>query len=201
MDELNSQQNAGDQPEAQWISAFLANDRSAFDKLVLRHQDRVFNLCYRLLGDREEANDCAQEVFVKVYRSLKTFRGAASFSTWLCAIAVNTCKNRLKSNEHRFWRKVVRIDPPAEHEHQRGAVELADPAPSPLAQLTQKEQERLLQEAINALPQEARTVIVLRDVEGLSYDEITQITGYNLGTVKSKLARARQRLREHIGAW
>jgi RNA polymerase sigma-70 factor, ECF subfamily len=199
MDELNNQQDAEDQPEAGWIRAFLASDRSAFDKLVLRHQDRVFNLCYRLLGDREEANDCAQEVFVKVYRSLKTFRGTASFSTWLCAIAVNTCRNRLRSKEHRFWRKVVRIDPTPEGERQPGVVELADPAPSPLAQLTQKEQERLLQEAINSLPQEARAVIVLRDVEGLSYEEITQITGYNPGTVKSKLARARQRLRECIG--
>jgi RNA polymerase sigma-70 factor (ECF subfamily) len=198
MDKRSNQQIADDQPEAAWIRAFLANDRSAFDKLVVRHQDRVFNLCYRLLGDREEASDCAQEVFVKVYRSLKGFRGAASFSTWLGAIAVNTCKNRLKSKEHRFWRKVVRIDPPPKNDERTATLQLADPAPSPLAQLTQKEQDRLLQEAINGLPPEARAVIVLRDVEGLSYEEITQITGYNPGTVKSKLARARRQLRECV---
>ena len=185
--------------EAGWIEAFLAGDRSAFDKLVLRHQDRVFNVCYRLLGDYEEASDCAQETFVKVYRALKDFRFGSSFSTWLYAIAVNTCKNKLNSAEYRRRKRMVPLDDPPGNSTGGATVrELEDPAPSPLAQLTEKERERLVQEAIDELPHDARMVVVLRDVEGLSYEEIVQATGYNMGTLKSKLARARQQLKEKL---
>lgn len=180
-----------------WIKAFLAGDRSAFDKLVLSHKDRVFNVCYRLLGDYEDASDCAQETFVKVYRSLKDFRFDASFSTWLFTIAVNTCRNKLNSAEYRRRKRMIPIDdPPEGHERAKNVRELADPGPSPLAQLVEKERERLLQDAMDALPPDARAVVILRDVEGLSYEEIVLVTGYNMGTLKSKLARARQRLRE-----
>lgn len=185
--------------ETALIKAFLAGDRSAFDKLVLCHQDRVFNVCYRLLGDHEDAGDCAQETFVKVYRSLKGFRFGSSFSTWLYAIAVNTCKNMLKSGEYRRRRKMIPIDePPQDSDGGRPARQIEDPAPSALTQLTTKERERLLQGAIDDLSPDAKTVVVLRDVEGLTYEEILQATGYNMGTLKSKLARARQQLREKL---
>jgi RNA polymerase sigma-70 factor, ECF subfamily len=188
-------------PEAQettWILAFLAGDARAFDKLVQRFKDRVFNLCYRMLGDYDEANDCAQETFVKVYRSLKDFRFEAGFSTWLCTIAANTCRNRLKSLEYRTRKKMVRIDPAITSERGQSSMELEDPAPSPLAQMTRQEQQIALQKAIDALTEDHKTVIILRDIEGLSYEEIAKITGYTLGTVKSKLARARQRLCEQL---
>jgi len=185
--------------ETAWIKAFLAGDRSAFDKLVMRHQDKVFNLCYRLLGDYEDASDCAQEAFVKVYRSLKDFRFGSSFSTWLYAVAVNTCKNKLKSAEYRRRKRMIPIDdPPEVSDGGKTVREIEDPSPSPLAQLVDKERERLLQSAIDDLPPDARTVVVLRDVEGLSYEEIVRVTGHNVGTLKSKLARARQQLREEL---
>lgn len=188
-------------PEAQetrWIRAFLEGDTRAFDKLVQRFKERVFNLCYRMLGDYDEANDCAQETFVKVYRSLKDFRFEAGFSTWLCTIAANTCRNRLKSLEYRTRKKMVRIDPAITSERGQSSMELEDPAPSPLAQLTRQEQEIALQKAIDTLTEDHKTVVILRDLEGLSYEEIAKITGYTLGTVKSKLARARQRLCEQL---
>lgn len=176
----------------------MGGDREAFDRLVLHFKDRVFNLSYRMLGDYEEASDCAQETFVKVYRSLKDFRFEASFATWLYTIAANTCRNRLKSLEFRTRKQMVRIDPTETADDPRTGVELADPAPSALDRLARHEQEIAVQQAIATLTEDQRTVVILRDIEGLSYEEIATITGYTLGTVKSKLARARQRLCEKL---
>jgi RNA polymerase sigma-70 factor (ECF subfamily) len=198
MDEAIKETTTEQEQEVRWIKAFLGGDVGGFDQLVLRYKDRVFNLCYRLVGDYEEADDCAQETFVKVYRSLKGFRFGSSFATWLYTIAVNHCKNRLRSLQYRFWKRAVRIDP-LKKEDDPGCLDtIEDPAPSPLAHLTKKEREALLQRAIKGLPKPSRTVVVLRDMEGLSYEEIVDITGYNIGTVKSKLARARQMLREQL---
>ena len=181
-----------------WIRACLAGDRYEFDKLVLRYQNKVFNLCYRFLGEHEEANDCAQESFVKAFKSLKSFRFDSAFSTWLYSISVNTCKNRLKSADYRYRKRSVSIDGAKEKDDRSSSMEIEDTAPSPFTRVAEKEMESLLQRAIETLPQDGRTVIILRDVEGLSYEEIARITGYNLGTVKSRLARSRQQLREML---
>ena len=178
------------------ISAFLAGNREALDRLVLRHQDRIYNLCCRLLGDQAEAEECAQETFVKVFRSLGNFRLESSFSTWLYTIAVNTCKNRRSSAENRFWKRILRLNPGSNDEEETPELDIEDLSPSPLAQLEEKEQQVRIQKAIDSLPDDGRTVIVLRHIEELSYEEICEITGYNLGTLKSKLARARLLLQE-----
>jgi len=180
------------------IEAFLGGDISSFDRLVLRYKDKVFNLCFRLLGDYEEANDCGQEIFVKVYRSLNNFKFNSSFSTWLYTITVNHCKNRLRSLQYRFWKKVLPFDPVKKDDNPENYYEIEDPSPSPFTQMADREKEAILQQAINALPQGARAIVILRDMEGLPYEEIARITGYNPGTVKSKLARARQLLREQL---
>lgn len=180
------------------IIDFLAGRREAFDSLVLRHKDRIFNLCCRLLGDTDDAEECAQEIFIKVFRSLKTFRLESSFSTWLFRIAVNTCKNRRNCAEYRFWRRILRIGPRPDEDDDFPEFEIEDRAPSPLAQLTDGERDRLIQDAINSLPQDQKTVIVLRHIEELSYEDICSITGYNPGTVKSKLARARMQLHKKL---
>jgi len=184
--------------EYSWIRSVLNNDRSAFDELVRRYQDKVFNLCYRMMGDYEEARDCAQETFVRAYRALKDFRFEASFSTWILTIAVNICRNRLKSLEHKYRRSMLRIGSFLEDTEGSSSIEIEDPAPNALAQLTQKEQDLMLQQAIDGLPHDAKIVTVLRDIEGFSYEEIVHITGYNPGTVKSKLARAREHLRQKL---
>jgi len=184
--------------DASLIRAFLGGDEAAFDALVLAYQDRVYTLCLRLLGNGEDARDSAQETFVKVYRALGGFRFDAAFSTWLYTVAVNTCKNKLKSREYRWWRRMLRLDwdsgPGGEAPHR----EPEDPAPSALARLTQREDEMRVQKAMDQLPAESRAVLVLRHTEGLSYEEIVRITGLNLGTVKSRLARARQQLQERL---
>lgn len=195
---MSAEQQTTTGEEEKWIESLRAGDASAFDCIVLRFQDTVYNLCFRMTGDREEAADCAQEVFVKVYRAIGRFRFQSKFSTWLYAVAVNTCKNRMGSAEFRHRSRLVPIDSTADKETAGIIMEIEDPSPSPLANLTQKERDRLVQGAINSLPEEARTVVTLRDIEGLSYDEIAAITGYNPGTVKSKLARARHQLREKL---
>lgn len=180
------------------IKAFQAGDSGVFDELVHRHKDSVFNLCYRFLGDHQEANDSAQEIFIKVYRSLKKFRFKSSFSTWLYRIAVNTCKNRIKSLEYRFKKRMKRLDNQEIAIHGNPSDDWVDESQSPMVALERKEQSRIIQEAINSLPETKRTMILLRDIEGLTYDEIADVTGLNLGTVKSKLARARSDLRDKL---
>jgi RNA polymerase sigma-70 factor (ECF subfamily) len=184
--------------DAALIRAFHEGDKVAFDRLVLKHKDRLFNLCYRLLGDYEEANDSAQETFIKVYRSLKKFRFESAFSTWLYRIAVNTCKNKLKSSAFRQKMKMVPVDNPVSGNRSQAGREIQDESQSPAMELEKKERMRVIQEAINALPPEQKEVVTLRDIEGFSYEEVAEITGFNLGTVKSRLARARQDLRKKL---
>ena len=184
--------------DAALIKAFQAGDEGVFDELVLRYQDQLFNLCYRFFGDHQEANDSAQDIFLKVYRSLKKFRFESSFSTWLYRIAVNTCKNRIKSLEYRFKRQLKRLDHHEPTNKNNASVDIADESRSPLVEIEKKERSLIIQKAIDALPKAKKTMVLLRDIEGLSYDEIAQITGFNLGTVKSKLARARSDLRKML---
>jgi RNA polymerase sigma-70 factor (ECF subfamily) len=184
--------------DAALIRAFHKGDKAAFDRLVLKHKDRLFNVCYRFLGDYEEANDSAQETFIKVYRALKKFRFESAFSTWLYRIAVNTCKNKLKSSAYRQKRMTVPLDNPALANRSQLTREIQDESQSPAIELEKKERMRIIQEAIDALPPEQKEVVTLRDIEGFSYEEVAEITGYNLGTVKSRLARARQDLRKKL---
>jgi len=170
----------------------------AFSTLVVRYQDRVFNLCFRFMGSYEEADDCAQEVFLKVFRSLKDFRGESAFATWLYRITVNTCKNRLVSREYRDRRRTVSIDVPVQTEEGEVATEIKDESLSPERKLDTEEKNALIQEAISSLPVDQRELVVLRDIESLSYAEIVRITGLTMGTVKSKLSRGRRALCEKL---
>ncbi|MDX2441281.1 MAG: sigma-70 family RNA polymerase sigma factor [Desulfobacterales bacterium] len=193
--EKTSQGSASE--DAELIKAFQAGKKAAFDELVLSHKDKVFNLCYWFVGDYQDANDLAQDVFFKAFKALKNFRFESAFSTWIYRIAVNTCKNRLKSFQYRLKKKFVHLNNTAAAKNNPG-VEIADESSSPEIELGRKEKSRLIQTAINSLPTEKKAVVVLRDIEGLSYEEISSVTGFNLGTVKSKLARARQDLREKL---
>jgi len=184
--------------DALLIKAFQKGDKKAFDQLVIRHKDRIFNLCYRFLGDYEEANDSAQEAFVKAYGSLNTFRLESAFSTWLYRIAVNACKNKLVSSAYKAKRKTVSLDNPGNPSDGPLPMEIPYGAPSPLARMEEKEKRVLVQRALDALPTEFKMVVTLRDVEGFSYEDIAEITGLNLGTVKSRIARARTDLRNKL---
>ena len=183
--------------DAELISTFMAGDKTAFDDLVIRHKDRIFNLCYRFLGDYQDANDTAQDVFINAYKALKRFRAESSFSTWIYRIAINTCKNRIKSREFRNRKQTKSLDNPRTADNNPSA-EIVDESLSPMAKLEKKERSMLIQKAIDSLPKGKKVMVVLRDIEGLPYDEIARITGFSLGTVKSRIARARSDLREKL---
>lgn len=176
------------------VTAFKKGDHPAFEKIVLKYQDRVYNLCYRFLGDKQEAEDTAQEIFIKVYRSLKGFKMKSSFYTWLYRIVINSCKNRVKSLEYRKSKSRVSIDDDQENKN-HSIPDIIDGKNLPDTNLEKKEKIKKIQAAINSLPPDQKTVVMLRDIEGLTYDEIADITKNRLGTVKSKLSRARLGLR------
>jgi len=185
-------------PDAAFVRAVQAGDMAAFDHLVVKHKDKLFNMVYWLLGDYQEANDCAQEIFIKVFKSIKKFRFQSSFSTWLYRIAINTCKNRLKSSAYRWKKRTVSLENPESSKQDNRSYKIQNGSPSPENKLEKKEKIMLIQKAVNALPEEQNRVIVLRDIQGLSYRKIVDITGQNLGTVKSRLARARMVLRNNL---
>ena len=164
--------------EDQLIARSRGGDTGAFDLLVERYQDRVYGLAYRITGHHADAQDAAQESFLKAYRSLRTFRGDASFSTWLHRIAVNAALD------------AVRRRAPASPAPNEG------PSLDPLADRAERVEAReRIQRAILALPIEQRVVVTLRDVQGWSYEEIAVIIEVPVGTVRSRLARGREALR------
>jgi RNA polymerase sigma-70 factor, ECF subfamily len=180
------------------VRAAANGDRPAFDDLVRRHQDRVFNLCVWFLFDYQEADDMAQEVFIKAYRSLKSFRFEAKFSTWLYRIAVNTCKNRVNSLEYRIKKWTDRLNTGDMNPGDAADEDHSSQTFSPQEHLEKKEKMQQIKKAVNGLSGDKKAVVVLRDIEGLSYDEIARITGLAIGTIKSKLARARAELQQRL---
>ena len=180
------------------ILAVQAGDMAAFDELVLKHKDRLFNLVYWSVGDYQDANDCAQEIFIKVFKSIKKFRFESAFSTWLYRIAINTCKNRIKSSAYRWKKNTVSLETSNSLKNGNPFSEIVNGAPTPVMALEKKERTMRIQNAINSLPEEQNRVVVLRDIQGLSYQDISDITGLNLGTVKSRLARGRLELKNRL---
>jgi RNA polymerase sigma-70 factor (ECF subfamily) len=178
------------------VRSFQSGERDSFEELVIRNQDRIVSLCRWFLCDYEDACDAAQDVFIKVYKGLDNFRFEAAFSTWLYKIAVNTCKNRINSLEYRFKRFMLRLQGVSGDQAQH--LKIPDNRPDPEEKLGEKERRLLIQNAIGRLSPKYRTVVVLRDVEGLSYEEVAEAAGLNLGTVKSRLARGRKALFESL---
>ena len=162
---------------------------------MAEHRDRVYNLTYRMLGNRAEAEDVAQEVFITVFKTVDSFREEAKFSTWLYRVAVNHCKNRIKYLARRHDRSKDELD-----ENAGSVAEAGPPGPMrrPDRAVEGAQMEVVLQEAINALDEEHRAVVILREIEDLSIEEICEITGLPDGTVKSRLHRARLALRKKI---
>jgi len=169
-----------------------------FEEVVERYYDKVLNLAFRLMGDREEAHDLAQEVFIHAFQAYDRFRGEAEVFTWLYRITVNLAKNRYKQlqreREHR-WEILEETD---EEEEETEPFEWEDTKLSPETLLEQKELAEAIQKAIDELPEDQRVTLVLRDIEGLSYQEIARIQGCSVEAVKSRLFRARSALRKKL---
>jgi RNA polymerase sigma-70 factor (ECF subfamily) len=180
--------------EATLIARCATGDERACAELVSEHQRMVVQLAFNLLGDREEALDLSQEVFLRVFKTIHHFRGQSSLRTWIYRIAVNQARNR-----HRFWRRRHRDAQVSLDDHVATHGEfLALKTATPDRILAQKELAARLQAALDRLPFDQRTAIVLREVDGLSYEEIAFSLGVAIGTVKSRLTRARQALRTDL---
>lgn len=185
--------------ERMLIRRLQQRDERAFEEMVRLYQHRVYNLVYRMLGSQEEAEDVAQEVFVTVFKAIDSFRGEAKFSTWLYRIATNHCKNRMKYLGRRFHKATSELDEAAERELQDAQPSALRPhVDGPDAVLEGIELERTVQAGIAELEEDHRVLVILRDVEELSYEEIASVTGLELGTVKSRLHRARLQLKDYM---
>ncbi len=185
-------------PDQELIGRFLKGDEGAFNRLVLSYQNRVHGLSYRMMGNLEEAEEVAQEVFITVYKSLPDFRGDSRFSTWLYRVTINHCKNRIKYLGRRKYYQSDSFDGPVETEEGEMTKQIADDNLDPMDRLDQKETQALVQEKLNELDEEQKSVILLRDIEGMSYQEIAEILGLREGTVKSRIHRARLDLKEKL---
>ncbi|UCH32955.1 MAG: sigma-70 family RNA polymerase sigma factor [Armatimonadota bacterium] len=176
--------------EALLIERCQNGDAVAFDRLVEQHGQWVYNLAYRMIGDRDEAQDVAQEAFVRAFRAIKKFRRGSSFSTWLYRVTTNACLDEIKRRRRRPAPESALMseddrppDPP-------------DPGPDAAEEVEAIERRELIRRAIASLPVHYRLTLVLYELQGCSYDEVATITKTNVGTVKSRLNRARLALRQ-----
>ena len=177
--------------DAENIRLFQSSgNQQAFGNLMKKHKDKVFNFCAYYLGNTDDADDCTQEVFIKVFEKINDFRFKSKFSTWLYRIMINTCKNTKQTKHYRMKNNLRQIDGKEES--------LTNNSSSPEKLLINEETGTAINLAIQQLQETQKIVLMLRDIEGKSYEEIAEITGFKTGTVKSKLARARLKTAEKL---
>ena len=193
----DDERRARDIRDRRLIKQIKAGDDRAFEELVRAYQGRVFGLLYRMIGNRQEAEDLAQEVFITVHRAIGTYRGEGRFYTWLYRVATNTCKNRMKYLKGRAYHRRVAVEDAPQGPRETGPA-LQAAVPGPEASTQGNRLELAIQRELAALEEEHRLLIVLRDVQGLSYQDILRITGLQEGTLKSRLHRARLALKERL---
>jgi RNA polymerase sigma-70 factor (ECF subfamily) len=182
--------------EVAFVDRLQVGSDEAFETLISLYQAPIYNVAYRILGDASEASDAVQETFMKIFKGIKTFRGESGLKTWIYRIAISEGLNR-----QRWWKRWRHHAPiSVDDTSPNGArlVEVRDSRPTPESACAQMEMEREVQRALNGLSFEHRVAVVLRDIEGLSYEEIAETLGLSLGTVKSRLWRARSELKTKL---
>ena len=184
------------EPSSEDLMARIAKgDDDAFEILVNRHQASVLNLIYRFIGDRTQAKDLAQEVFLRVWQAARGYEPKAKFTTWLYRITANLCFNELKSSRRKKWFQFLRSDSDREI---HGEEDFSDGSPSPEDVLLAKEQSHQITKALQSLPDNQRMALVLKRYDDLSYAEIAQIIGCSVSAVESLLVRAKRTLQEKL---
>jgi len=168
-------------------------DREAFEHLVKMYENKVYTIAYRLMGNHADAADLAQDAFIKIYQALPNFRGDSSFSTWIYHITVNVCRDELRKRQRR---PTFSLDETTEN----GSTpnELRSTMSTPEEELERTETQAMVQQCLNNLSDDYRIILVMREIQEMSYEEIAEILGLSLGTVKSRLSRARNALKEKI---
>ena len=182
--------------ESALVERCRTGERMAFDELISTHQDRVLNTAFRLMGNYDEALDLTQEVFLNCFRKIGNFKGDSALSTWLYRITVNTAKNRWKYQYSRGYHKTQSYDAPLEAGVEERVNQFPDAQPTPRKVAVDHEAMAFLEEKLKDLNEEHRDVLVLRYIEELSYEDIADILRISLGTVKSRIHRARAELRD-----
>ncbi len=180
--------------ENQLIKKAAKGDPNAFETLMLQYQTPVYNLCFRILGNPEDAADMTQETFLKAWKNLEGFHMESSLSTWLYRLANNCCLDLLRSKKRKPTISIVRED----EEGEELAFDPVDPSPQPDELLIKKEENQILQQALMSLDEQQRSILTLRVVNDMSYEDISQALQIKEGTVKSRLARARENLRKKV---
>lgn len=181
--------NANKVDDLSLIDRFKAGDISAFEEILLRHQDKIYNLCRRMLGDAHDAEDAAQDVFLKAYQNLNKFEPEASLHTWLYRIAVNTC---IDYRRNPFFESLFKSSREGDEFVEDRPVD----SPSPERLYESKQISKAIQLALGRLSPKLRIVIILREIECLSYEEIAEVLDISIGTVKSRISRAREELKK-----
>ena len=184
-----------EQTDNQLVERVQRGDKRAFDLLAVKYQHKIVGLVSRYINDADEVMDVTQEAFIKAYRALPRFRGDSQFYTWLYRIAINTAKNHLVSRSRRPPDTDIDID----GEFQSESVVLRDVG-GPENTLARGELERVIYQAIDELPEELKVAVTLREFEGLSYDEIAEVMECPVGTVRSRIFRAREAIEKRIAA-
>jgi len=183
------------------IDKFKGGELGAFDKLVDKYSGRAYQIAYGILGNRQDAEEVAQDVFVRIHRALPRFRGDSEFTTWMYRIAMNLARNKYRWNKSRGSQRNVSIDAPLDGTDDPDAKRLdvveARLAPDEKASLDELEQRALAE--LDNLPELYRQALMLRNVDELSYEDIADLLGCKLGTIKSRIARAREELRKRLG--
>lgn len=170
-------------------------DVDAFEELVTRYERKIYTIAYRMMGNYDDANDLTQEAFLRAFQAIKNFRGEASFLTWMCRIATNVCRDELRK---RYRVQIESLDETITLNDGEIAKQIPASDPGPADLYEQKEFQEKIQEMINTLSPDFRLALVLRDIQGLSYEEIAQQLDCSLGTVKSRINRARNHIKEMI---
>lgn len=171
------------------IEKIKQGDLNSFDQLAARYETRVYTIAYRYAGNHNDASDLAQEAFIRVYRSIGSFRGESSFLTWLYRVVTNVCKDEIR---RRAREKTVSMEEMID----QGQQPVKSTKTGPLEEVVHKEWREELQQLLNSLSYEHRTVIIMRDIQGYTYEEIAYFLECSLGTVKSRLSRARHILKD-----
>lgn len=182
--------------EAALIQSARKGDLDSFNSLVLVYQHQVYNLAYRIMATEAAAADATQEAFISAYKNLKSFRGG-SFKSWLLRIVTNACYDELRRKKRR---PAISLDELTDEQDNDLEFDVPSPEDGPEMVVQRRELAELIQIGITTLPEDQRVALVLSDVQGLSYDEIADLTDTNLGTVKSRLSRGRAKLREYLQA-
>jgi RNA polymerase sigma factor (sigma-70 family) len=182
--------------ERRLVAAAQRGDIESFNALVRLYEARVYNLCYRMLGDADSAGDAAQDAFLSAFRNLRNFRGG-SFRSWILRIATNACYDVLRARKRR---PSISLDAETDDEDASSPLQIADSAETPTDFALRRELAHAIQRGLADLPEEQRVIVILSDIEGLAYEEIAEVTNTNLGTVKSRLSRGRARLRDILKA-